>query len=196
MATARDVQERLRALGFYNGRIDGNIGPISSAAIIEALRDVPARAVPIPAQVVSPAGRALISQREGNKLRAYKDSVGILTIGVGHTSAAGPPTVTAGMTITAAESDAILSRDLAKFEAAVRDAVTIPLRQVEFDALVSLAFNIGDGAFAKSTLVKKLNAGHRAGAANAFLSWVKAQGKTLKGLQTRRVAERAQFLSA
>ncbi len=143
----------------------------------------------------SPPGRAAISAREGNVLTAYRDSVGILTIGVGHTSAAGAPKVTAGMKITAAESDEILSRDLAQFEAAVSNAVKVPINQNEFDALVSLAFNIGGGAFAKSTLVRKLNAGDRAGAADQFLVWNKAGGKVLKGLVTRRKAERKQFLS-
>lgn len=61
----------------------------------------------------SAAGRKAIAQREGNKLTAYVDSVGVLTIGVGHTAAAGPPVVKKGMKITAAESDQILSRDLA-----------------------------------------------------------------------------------
>jgi lysozyme len=144
----------------------------------------------------SPSGRAAIAAREGNVLTAYKDSVGILTIGTGHTSAAGAPTVTAGMRITAAESDAILSRDLAKFEASVSNAVRVPLNQNEFDALVSLAFNIGGGAFAGSTLVRKLNAGDPAGAANQFLVWNKAGGKALKGLSTRREAERKQFLGS
>jgi len=143
----------------------------------------------------SPSGRAAIARREGNKLKAYKDSVGVLTIGVGHTSAAGPPKVVSGMTITAQESDDILSRDLALFEKAVSSAVKVPLKQNEFDALVSLAFNIGAGAFSKSTLVKKLNAGDRAGAADQFLVWNKAGGKVLKGLASRRADERKQFLS-
>lgn len=142
----------------------------------------------------SAAGRAAISQREGNKLQAYRDSVGIWTIGVGHTTAAGPPTPTHGMTITAAQSDEILSRDLAKFEAAVDKAITAPMAQHEFDAMVSLAFNIGGGSFTKSSVARKFNAGDKAGAANAFLLWNKAGGKVLKGLTTRRKAERAQFL--
>lgn len=143
----------------------------------------------------SASGRAAITRREGNELRAYKDSVGVLTIGVGHTSMAGPPKVTSGMKITAKESDEILSRDLAKFEAAVNNAVKVPLSQNQFDALVSLAFNIGGGAFAKSTLVRKLNAKDYAGAADSFLSWNKAGGKVLKGLTIRRQDERKQFLS-
>lgn len=143
----------------------------------------------------SPSGRAAIAAREGNVLTAYKDSVGILTIGVGHTSAAGPPTVKPGMKITAAVSDAILSRDLAIFESSVLNAVKVDMNQNEFDALVSLAFNIGGGALSKSTLVKKLNAGDRAGAADQFLVWNKAGGKVLKGLVSRRAAERKQFLT-
>ncbi|MCJ8053914.1 lysozyme [Shinella curvata] len=154
--------------------------------------------VEAPAQsglTTSPSGRKALTQREGNVLTAYQDSIGIWTIGVGHTSAAGLPSVAKGLKITAAESDEILSRDLKTFEAGVRAAVKVPLNQNEFDALVSLAFNIGVGAFSKSTLVKKLNAGDRAGAADQFLVWNKAGGKTLKGLTTRRQAERKQFLS-
>lgn len=147
----------------------------------------------------SAAGRKAITQREGNKLKAYLDSVGILTIGVGHTSAAGLPKVTSGMTITAAQSDEILTRDLAIFEAAVSKAVKVPLSQNEFDALVSLAFNIGAGAFAKSTVVRKLNAGDRHGAANAILLFnkgkVKGKLQEIPGLTKRRQAERTQFLS-
>jgi lysozyme len=142
----------------------------------------------------SSSGRAAISAREGNVLTAYRDSVGILTIGCGHTSAAGAPRVVPGLKITSEESDEILSRDLAKFEAAVSNAVRVSLNQNEFDALVSLAFNIGGGAFAGSTLVRKLNAGDRGGAANQLLVWNKAGGKALKGLSTRREAERKQFL--
>ncbi len=147
----------------------------------------------------SAAGRAAIKQREGVVLTAYLDSVGIWTIGVGHTSAAGAPKVSSGMKITAAEADEILSRDLAVFEAAVSSAVRVNLTQNEFDALVSLAFNIGAGAFKKSTLIKKLNAGDRMGAADQFLVWNKGtvNGKkvAIKGLTTRRTAERKQFLS-
>lgn len=146
----------------------------------------------------SSAGRAAIMAREGVVLTAYPDPATggePWTIGVGHTSAAGPPNVTKGMKITRAEADQILSRDLRTFEAAVSSAVKVPLSQNEFDALVSLAFNIGAGAFKKSTLVKKLNAGDRKGAAEQFLVWVKAGGKTLQGLVNRRRSERLQFLS-
>lgn len=195
-APQRAVQNRLRALGYYDGNLDGVLGAVSCAAILRALDTVAANVVPpvvAGTLKVTDAGRALIASREGNKLRAYKDSRGILTIGVGHTSAAGDPVVTPGLVITAAQSDAILSRDLETFERAVFEVLTIAVQPHEFDALVSLAFNIGGAAFTKSSLVKKLNAGDRAGAANAFLAWSRA-GKDKTILLSRRQAERKQFL--
>lgn len=213
MRAVTEIQRRLAELGYYQGAIDGIRGPKTDYAIKQYqranglvddgivgpktdLKMFPPKQPTAPSvMATSPTGRAAISQREGNVLTAYRDSVGILTIGVGHTSAAGAPTVTPGMVITAKQSDEILSRDLAKFEAAVSGAVKVPLEQNEFDALVSLAFNIGGGAFAKSTLVKKLNAGDRVGAADQFLVWNKAGGRVIKGLTTRRQAERKQFLA-
>jgi len=147
----------------------------------------------------SPAGRTAIARREGNVLTAYTDSVGVLTIGVGHTSVAGPPKVTRGLKITAAQSDQILARDLASVEKSVSSAVKVPLNQNEFDALVSLVFNIGAGGFKGSSVLKNLNAGNRAAAADSMLAWNKGTvgGKkvVLKGLATRRTDERAQFLT-
>ncbi|RVH87732.1 lysozyme [Sinorhizobium meliloti] len=140
-------------------------------------------------------GLAALKAREGCKLVAYLDSAKIPTIGYGSTSG-----VRMGMKITQAQADALLVKDLAGFEAAVNDAVSVPLKQGEFDALVSLAFNIGTGAFKKSTLVKELNKGNRYGAANQFLAWNKVtvggKKKVLKGLDNRRKAERDQFLNA
>ena len=148
---------------------------------------------------VSAAGRKAIAGHEGVRLKAYPDPAtggDPWTIGVGHTSDAGPPKVIKGMTITATQCDEILSRDLATFEEAVEDSVGVPLNQNQFDALVSLAFNIGAGAFGRSTLVKKLNAGDYKGAADQFSVWNKAAGKVMKGLVTRRAAEKALFLKA
>ncbi len=147
----------------------------------------------------STAGRKAIAAHEGNKLTAYLDSVGILTIGVGHTTAAGPPEVTKGLKITAAQSDEILTRDLASVEADVNRLVGVPLTQAQFDALVSLVFNIGGTKFGKSTLLKKLNARDYAGAALQFLVWNKGtvNGKlvAIAGLTTRRKAEMVLFRS-
>jgi lysozyme len=141
----------------------------------------------------SPAGRAFIGRHEGLRLTAYRDAAGVWTIGYGHTAAAGPPVPAAGMSITAAEADAILGRDLARFEAAVTRLVTVPLSQARFDALVSFAFNVGEGALARSTLLKKLNGGDVRGAAAEFGRWNKAGGRVLAGLTRRRAEERAMF---
>ncbi|RWX79359.1 hypothetical protein EPK99_06360 [Neorhizobium lilium] len=147
----------------------------------------------------SAAGRKAIAAHEGNKLTAYLDSVGVLTIGVGHTTAAGPPEVKKGMKITDAQSDEILTRDLAAVEADINRLVKVPVNQSQFDALVSLVFNIGGTAFRKSTLLKKLNAGDTAGAAEQFLvlnkGTVNGKKVAIKGLTTRRQNERKQFLS-
>ena len=143
---------------------------------------------------ISTLGVQAIAQREGRRLQAYRDTRGILTIGVGHTSAAGPPGVAAGMVITAAECDDILSRDLAKFEDAVNTALRTPIGQNKvsqnaFDACVSLAFNIGAPGFTGSTVVRDINDDDMQGAADAFLMW--EQPPELRG---RREGERAQFL--
>ena len=140
-------------------------------------------------RTVSPAGRAALMAREGCRLTTYRDDVGVPTIGVGHTGRAGPPPVTLGMTITRQEAEAIFAADLAPFEAAVRHAVSATLTSNQFDALVSLAFNIGVHGFAGSTVVHKLGTGDYTGAADAFLMWVHPPE-----LASRRRAERAQFL--
>lgn len=139
-------------------------------------------------------GIALIKRFEGLRLKAYRDSVGIWTIGYGHTSMAGKPTVSAGLTITAQEAEDILVNDLVKYEAAVDKAIKRNPTQSQFDAMVSLCFNIGPGAFAKSSIARKFNAGDVEGAADAFLIYRKAGGKVLPGLEARRRAERAHFL--
>jgi len=137
----------------------------------------------------SSTGIALIKQFEGERLTAYICPAGVLTIGVGHTG----PHVKPGQKITAAESEALLRADLAKFEKAVSAAVKVPLNQNQFDACVALAFNIGPGAFAGSTLVRLLNSKDYSGAAAQFERWNKGGGKVLPGLVARRAAEAALF---
>ena len=139
---------------------------------------------------ISPAGIALSQAHEGLRLTAYRDAGGVWTIGYGSTGG-----VRRGMTITRDQAVLRLYHDLDTAESAVNSRVTVPLSQPQFDALVSLVFNIGGGAFRKSTLLQKLNAGDYAGAANEFNRWVKAKGRVLPGLVTRRAAERALFLS-
>ncbi|AHJ10723.1 lysozyme [Rhizobium phage vB_RglS_P106B] len=144
---------------------------------------------------VSAKGRKKIKVEEGEKLIAYQDTRGIWTIGVGHTSAAGEPTVKKGMRITATQSDEILARDLRDVEDVINSAVKVPLTQNQFDALTSLILNIGGTAFKKSTLLKKLNAKDYSGAADQFLVWKKA-GKDTSILLARRKRERTIFMTA
>ncbi|MBS1725019.1 MAG: lysozyme [Armatimonadetes bacterium] len=150
--------------------------------------------VAAPAVACSPIGRAKIEAREGVVLSAYRDSVGVWTIGVGHTSAAGDPHVYPGMRITRSQADVILSNDLRPIETLIAKVVRVPLSQREVDALCSFILNIGGGAFKSSTMLRKLNAGDRKGAADAMLAWNKAGGRTITGLTNRRFDERAQFL--
>lgn len=113
----------------------------------------------------------------------------------GHTDAAGEPkyAATKSRKFTVAEGKAILARDLEKVCANVSTMVKVPLTDEQFGALVSLTFNIGEGAFARSTLLRKLNAKDYAGAAEQFARWNRAGGKVLKGLTRRRAAEAALF---
>ena len=99
------------------------------------------------------------------------------------------------MTISTADAEDILKRDLGVFEKAVSDATTKPPNDDQFSAMVSFTFNVGSSAFRDSTLLKKHNAGDFAGAADEFLRWVYAGGQKLPGLERRRKAERALYLS-
>lgn len=139
------------------------------------------------------AGIALIQQFEGRRLEAYKCPAGVWTIGYGHTSAAGKPEVKPGLVITKQEANDILVRDLVRYEDAVDRLVKVPLTQNQFDALVSFTFNVGEGALAKSTLLKRLNAGDYNAVPAELMKWTKAGGKELPGLVRRRRAECAMW---
>lgn len=134
----------------------------------------------------------LIRSKEGLSLRAYPDpgtGGAPWTIGYGHTG----PEVHPGMVITREEADNLLRQDAEKVSAQVQNMVTAPLTQNEFDALVCFVYNVGIGNFAKSTMLKKLNAGDYAGAAAEFPKWDKAAGKVMPGLLARREAEEGLF---
>lgn len=139
----------------------------------------------------SPAGVALIKNFEKCKLTAYRDAVGVLTIGWGHTGS-----VWIGMVITQEQADALLSADLQRFEKGVSALLKVPVTQGQFDALVSFAFNCGLGNLGSSTLLRKLNAGDAKGASAEFPRWNKAGGAVLRGLTLRREEEQKLFLSA
>jgi len=135
-------------------------------------------------------GKNLIKHFEGVRLTSYRDIVGVLTIGVGHTG----PDVFDNMTITAQEANDLLGIDLHIAETAISKNVKVPLNQNQFDALVSLVFNIGTGAFKNSTLLRVLNTKDYLHAADQFLVWNKAGGKVVQGLANRRMAEFDLFL--
>ena len=140
-------------------------------------------------------GIELIKRFEGLELQAYQDVAGIWTIGYGHTG----PEVGPGMRISEGDAERLLIDDLVRFEQGVSAAVRAVVTQSQFDALVSLSYNIGVAAFSRSTAVRRLNKGDYDGAAEAITWWNKATVNGRKvpipGLTRRRAAEAALFLS-
>lgn len=139
----------------------------------------------------SPDGRAFIEAFEGKFLHTYDDGTGVLTIGYGHTSAAGPPAVARGQVITEAQCDAILANDLAAVEKNVTRLIKVPMTQSQFDALVSFDFNTG--ALGRSSIDDKINAGNPTAAMSTLLQYDHAGGRQMDGLTRRRQAERLMF---
>jgi lysozyme len=137
----------------------------------------------------SKRGLDLIKEFEGLRLTSYLCPAKVWTIGYGHTSAAGEPLVKRGMRITKARAEEILRADLATYEAGVLAAVSVPITQGQFDALVSFAYNCGVGALRKSTLLKRVNAKQFDRVPAEFMKWTRAGGKELPGLVRRRRAE-------
>ena len=142
---------------------------------------------------MSEDGLTRLVEREGMRRRAYRDVAGIWTICCGHTSMAGLPKVKPGMACTLAECRQILMKDVKKFEDCVERYITQPMSQHQFDAMVSLAFNIGCWAFKRSSVVREFNKGNEVKAADAFRLWKKAGGRVVQGLVNRRESERNQF---
>ena len=138
---------------------------------------------------ISNQGLQKIIQREGVILHAYQDSVGVWTIGTGHTSAAGLPHVTPGMVITKEQNDEILRNDLSPIEQQFTQYVTVPVTQNQYDAIISIVFNVGP-KFWHSNCIQLLNAGNVQGAANAIMQWSKPPE-----IIGRRRTEQQQFLT-
>jgi lysozyme len=136
--------------------------------------------------------RQMIENWEGDQLTAYRDPVGVLTIGYGHTGS----DVIPGLTITEDQADVLLTNDLHKFELAVNALCgSAPTTQNQFDALVSFAFNLGAAALKTSTLLALHLAGNYPDAADEFLKWDHAGGEVLPGLLARRQGEAAVYLT-
>lgn len=168
---------------------DGIVGPATWTATFR--NDVVTRPQPGATSRINQRGLDLVKSFEGLSLRAYLDPVGIWTIGYGHTG----PEVGPGDVITKAQAEALLRKDLTRFETGVRSLVKVPLNSNQFSALVSFAFNVGTGALAQSTLLVRLNQRDYSGAANEFSRWVYGGGQVLPGLVRRREAEKQLFLA-
>jgi lysozyme len=146
---------------------------------------------------VASAGINLIKKYEGCRLRSYKCPAGIWTVGYGSTG----PHVKPNMVISQTEAEELLVKDLVRFERGVFSACKPATpSQAEFDAMVSLAFNIGLANFKKSSVLRLFKQGEKAKAASAFSMWIKAKNpktgelEVLPGLVTRRNAEKNLFL--
>lgn len=135
-------------------------------------------------RAINRVGLQIIKDSEGLSLKAYLCPANVLTIGYGSTGAHVKP----GMVITEAHADELLRSDLRRFEDCVAEAAPNSNAN-QFSAMVSLAFNIGEGAFLKSTVLREHLAGHHVAAADAFGMWTKGGGKTLPGLVKRRQKE-------
>ena len=144
---------------------------------------------------VSKAGIALIKHHEGVRSRPYRCPANLWTVGVGHLIGDGKSLPDSwNRTFSQEEIDGILKSDLRRFELGVSKMLpNVPLRQCEFDAIISFCFNLGLGCFQRSTLRQALLRGDKKAAMESLVKYCRAGGKILKGLQTRRLDERALF---
>lgn len=141
---------------------------------------------------LSAAGLAMLKTFEGFRKEAYRDVGGKMTIGYGHLIRRGELLET----ITEQKAEALLREDVSSAEAVVKRYVQVPLKQAQFDALVSLTYNIGEEHFRTSTLLRRLNNGDLNDAAEEFLRWKHVDGEVVEGLLKRRQQERTLFSSA
>jgi lysozyme len=144
---------------------------------------------------VSKAGIALIKHHEGVRSRPYRCAANLWTCGVGHLIGDGKSLPDSwNRTFSTEEIDGLLKSDLRRFELGISKMLpNVLLRQCEFDCLVSFAFNLGLGTFQRSTLRQALLRGDKTAAMESLVKYCRAGGKILKGLQTRRLDEKALF---
>lgn len=127
---------------------------------------------------------AAIGVNEGYRSQAYQDVVGVWTIGYGETK-----NVHKGDTITKERAQAQLLQNVGSYGQSITKCIKVPLYQHEYDAYVSFAYNVGVGAFCRSGVAKKLNAGDYEGACKDLLKWDYAGGRKYAGLTRRRQEE-------
>lgn len=139
---------------------------------------------------LSDAGLALLKAREELRLKAYQDGGGVWTLGYGHIES-----IRKGDTCTEAQAVEWLRQDSQKAQTAVTEWVKTPLTQAQFDALVILVFNIGVNAFRDSELLKRVNAREFYKAVGEMVRWYWDDGKPVRGLMLRRLAEAQLFMS-
>ena len=144
---------------------------------------------------VSKAGIALIKHHEGVRSRPYRCAANLWTCGVGHLIGDGKSLPDSwNRTFSQEEIDGILKSDLRRFELGVHKMLpNVLLRQHEFDAIISFCFNLGLGCFQRSTLRQALLRGNKKAAMESLVKYCRAGGKILKGLQIRRLDEKALF---
>lgn len=203
MNTLTIAEQRLKAINIINAKCN-NKDYISTDFILDdlvrKLCELPARPIDAPpykgwitekptvenikTQRLSLVGQRLIKSFEGFCTTAYKCPAGVVTIGFGHTK-----TAKLGQTITPEQAEQLFLKDIEVFEAAVRNYVKVTINQNQFDALVSLCYNIGTEAFRRSSLVRYINRGDYNTAALELLRFVYAGKKKLPGLVTRRNKE-------
>lgn len=188
------IFEKLRLLS--GGKLTQKQVDASNIAIAKASENVLANMFGVALHhkmVVSDAGVALICSFEGLRLAAYDDGVGVWSIGFGTTRYPDGRMVKQGDSCTLAQAKSYMAHDLEKFAFVVNNLVVVPITQHQFDALVSLTYNIGIKAFKESTLLKLLNNADYQAASAQFEVWNRAGGKILQGLINRRQVERKLF---
>ena len=184
------MNEKIKAIQEIIGTTpDGIWGPKSELALEAVIHP----SVPHGERHINQRGLDLVKDFEGWYPRAYKDEVGVWTIGWGHTGLTHKDgTVFPGREITKEEGEVLLKHDMRYFENRVQQFVKVPLTDDQFAALVSFDFNTG--GLGRSTLLKLLNEAHYDLAADEFLKWNKAGGTVYAGLTRRRKSERNLFL--